>query len=93
MYLNFCMNIILTLPLSLTQQYVRVSSDTSSNVLYKMMTQQWGLEVPNLVISVTGGAKDFRMKMRLKNIFRRGLVKAAQTTGDFIVAFVCIPVI
>nr|DBA20103.1 TPA: hypothetical protein GDO54_015833 [Pyxicephalus adspersus] len=66
-------------------KYVRVSSDTPSSVLYQLMTEQWGLEVPNLLISVTGGAKNFRMKMRLKNIFRRGLVKAAQTTGAWII--------
>ncbi|KAG8432778.1 hypothetical protein GDO86_017135 [Hymenochirus boettgeri] len=66
-------------------KYVRVSSDTPSNVLYQLMTEQWGLEVPSLLISVTGGAKNFRMKMRLKNIFRRGLVKAAQTTGAWII--------
>lgn len=45
------------------------------------MTEHWGLEVPNLLISVTGGAKDFNMKPRLKSVFRRGLVKVAQTTG------------
>lgn len=45
------------------------------------MTQHWGLDVPNLLISVTGGAKDFNMKPRLKSVFRRGLVKVAQTTG------------
>ncbi|XP_029463786.1 transient receptor potential cation channel subfamily M member 2 [Rhinatrema bivittatum] len=49
------------------------------------MTEQWGLEVPNLLISVTGGAKNFHMKQRLRNIFRRGLVKAAQTTGAWII--------
>uniref|UniRef100_A0A8C5Q425 Transient receptor potential cation channel subfamily M member 2 n=1 Tax=Leptobrachium leishanense TaxID=445787 RepID=A0A8C5Q425_9ANUR len=67
------------------KQYVRVSSDTTSDVLYQLMTEHWGLEVPNLLISVTGGAKNFRMKMRLKNIFRRGLVRAAQTTGAWII--------
>ncbi|XP_040297409.1 transient receptor potential cation channel subfamily M member 2 [Bufo bufo] len=67
------------------KQFVRVSSDTPSNVLYQLMTEQWGLEVPNLLISVTGGAKNFRMKMRLRNIFRRGLVKAAETTGAWII--------
>lgn len=46
------------------------------------MTQHWGLDVPNLLISVTGGAKNFNMKPRLKSIFRRGLVKVAQTTGN-----------
>jgi transient receptor potential cation channel subfamily M protein 2 len=68
----------LTIPL----QYVRVSQDTPSSVIYQLMTQHWGLDVPNLLISVTGGAKNFNMKLRLKSIFRRGLVKVAQTTGE-----------
>lgn len=62
-------------------QYVRVSSNTPPRVIYQLMTQHWGLDVPNLLISVTGGAKNFNMKLRLKSIFRRGLVKVAQTTG------------
>lgn len=62
-------------------QYVRVSSDTPPRVIYHLMTQHWGLDAPNLLISVTGGAKNFVMKPRLKNIFRQGLVKVAQTTG------------
>lgn len=62
-------------------QYVRVSSDTPPRVIYHLMTQHWGLDPPNLLISVTGGAKNFVMKPRLKNIFRQGLVKVAQTTG------------
>lgn len=66
---------------SLFLQYVRVSSDTPPRVIYHLMTQHWGLDPPNLLISVTGGAKNFVMKPRLKNIFRQGLVKVAQTTG------------
>lgn len=50
-------------------------------MIYRLMTQHWGLDVPSLLISVTGGAKDFIMKPRLRSIFRRGLVKVAQTTG------------
>ncbi|XP_069589865.1 transient receptor potential cation channel subfamily M member 2 [Ranitomeya imitator] len=69
----------------IVKQFVRVSSDTPSNVLYQLMTEKWGLEAPNLLISITGGAKNFHMKMRLRNIFRRGLVKAAQTTGAWII--------
>ncbi|KAG8135858.1 hypothetical protein E2320_008837 [Naja naja] len=45
----------------------------------------WGLDIPNLLISVTGGAKNFGMKMRLKNIFRQGLAKVVQTTGAWII--------
>ncbi|KAF6122339.1 transient receptor potential cation channel subfamily M member 2 [Phyllostomus discolor] len=66
-------------------KYVRLSQDTPSCVTYQLMTQHWGLDVPNLLISVTGGAKDFNMKPRLKSVFRRGLVKVAQTTGAWII--------
>ncbi|ELV10344.1 Transient receptor potential cation channel subfamily M member 2 [Tupaia chinensis] len=66
-------------------KFVRVSQDTPSSVIYQLMTQHWGLDVPNLLISVTGGAKNFNMKLRLKSIFRRGLVKVAQTTGAWII--------
>ncbi|XP_046507714.1 transient receptor potential cation channel subfamily M member 2-like [Equus quagga] len=66
-------------------KYVRLSQDTPSSVIYHLITQHWGLDVPNLLISVTGGAKDFNMKPRLKNVFRRGLVKVAQTTGAWII--------
>uniref|UniRef100_A0A8C3RGC1 Transient receptor potential cation channel subfamily M member 2 n=1 Tax=Cyanoderma ruficeps TaxID=181631 RepID=A0A8C3RGC1_9PASS len=68
-----------------TGKYVRVSSDTPPRVIYHLMTQHWGLDAPNLLISVTGGAKNFVMKPRLKNIFRQGLVKVAQTTGAWII--------
>uniref|UniRef100_A0A2K5M7H7 Transient receptor potential cation channel subfamily M member 2 n=1 Tax=Cercocebus atys TaxID=9531 RepID=A0A2K5M7H7_CERAT len=67
------------------KKYVRVSQDTPSSTIYHLMTQHWGLDVPNLLISVTGGAKNFNMKPRLKSIFRRGLVKVAQTTGAWII--------
>ncbi|XP_053929922.1 transient receptor potential cation channel subfamily M member 2 isoform X3 [Cuculus canorus] len=66
-------------------KYVRVSSDTPPRIIYHLMTQHWGLDAPNLLISVTGGAKNFIMKPRLKNIFRQGLVKVAQTTGAWII--------
>ncbi|XP_017394128.1 transient receptor potential cation channel subfamily M member 2 isoform X2 [Cebus imitator] len=66
-------------------KYVRVSQDTPSSVIFHLMTQHWGLDVPSLLISVTGGAKNFNMKPRLKSIFRRGLVKVAQTTGAWII--------
>ncbi|XP_058248309.1 transient receptor potential cation channel subfamily M member 2 [Hemibagrus wyckioides] len=67
-----------------TGKYVRVSSDTPVEKLYQLMTEYWKLKPPNLLISVTGGAKNFYMKNDLKNKFRRGLIKVAQTTGAWI---------
>ncbi|XP_048857884.1 transient receptor potential cation channel subfamily M member 2 isoform X2 [Brienomyrus brachyistius] len=66
-------------------KYIRVSTDTSSETLYELLTEHWRLRPPNLLISVTGGAKNFYMKTRLKEMFRRGLIKVAQTTGAWIV--------
>ena len=51
----------------------------------KLIRKVWKLEVPNLVISVTGGAKSFHLKPRLKEVFQRGLVKAAKSTGAWII--------
>uniref|UniRef100_A0A7N8YI07 Transient receptor potential cation channel, subfamily M, member 2 n=1 Tax=Mastacembelus armatus TaxID=205130 RepID=A0A7N8YI07_9TELE len=66
-------------------KYARVSTNTSPDILYQLLTEQWKLSPPNLLISVTGGAKDFYLKARLKNMFRRGLIKVAQTTGAWII--------
>ncbi|KAJ0070569.1 hypothetical protein NL108_016259, partial [Boleophthalmus pectinirostris] len=64
--------------------YIRVSSDTKPELLYELLTEQWKLSPPNLLISVTGGAKNFYLKARLKSMFHRGLIKVAQTTGAWI---------
>ncbi|XP_030283130.1 transient receptor potential cation channel subfamily M member 2 isoform X2 [Sparus aurata] len=68
-----------------TGQYARVSTDTSPEILYQLLTDQWKLSPPNLLISVTGGAKNFYLKARLKTVFHRGLIKVAQTTGAWII--------
>uniref|UniRef100_A0A1A7X7P7 Transient receptor potential cation channel, subfamily M, member 2 n=1 Tax=Iconisemion striatum TaxID=60296 RepID=A0A1A7X7P7_9TELE len=66
-------------------KYARVSTDTNPEMLYKLLTEQWKLSPPNLLISVTGGAKNLCLKARLKNNFHRGLIKVAQTTGAWII--------
>lgn len=84
--LHLCLidSALLTLHLCLyvACQYARVSADTRPDVLYQLLTEQWNLSPPNLLISVTGGAKNFYLKARLKNMFHRGLIKVAQTTGQ-----------
>uniref|UniRef100_A0A096M2T3 Uncharacterized protein n=1 Tax=Poecilia formosa TaxID=48698 RepID=A0A096M2T3_POEFO len=68
-----------------SSKYVRVFTDTKPEVLYELLTKQWKLPRPNLVISVTGGAKNFYLKSHLKKVFHRGLIKVAQTTGAWII--------
>ncbi|XP_060577769.1 transient receptor potential cation channel subfamily M member-like 2 isoform X4 [Ruditapes philippinarum] len=66
-------------------KYIRVDVDTKMSDMLDLMMQVWGLDKPNLLISVTGGAKNFQMNKRLKETFRRGLMKTALTTGAWIV--------
>lgn len=66
-------------------QYVRVSHDTDVQLILDLMLKRWELEIPNLVMSVTGGAKSFVLKPRLKEVFRRGLIKAAKSTSAWII--------
>ena len=63
---------------------MRVNAQTDPESLKKFITEYWELEMPNLLISVTGGAKNFDMKPRLKEAFYRGLMKAADSTSMFV---------
>ena len=65
-------------------QYVRIDHMTDENLILHMMLEHWKLQPPNMLISVTGGAKNFHMRPRLKEVFNRGLMKAAASTGQFI---------
>ncbi|KAK7469456.1 hypothetical protein BaRGS_00036522, partial [Batillaria attramentaria] len=66
-------------------KYVRVHADTDMATMEELLLNVWKLTPPKLVISVTGGAKDFHLKKRLKEAFRRGLRRAAQIPGAWIV--------
>ena len=45
----------------------------------------WNLKKPQLIISVTGGAKNFTIPHRMKKAFKRGLIKAAASTRAWII--------
>lgn len=66
-------------------QYIRTSYDTKAEHLLHLMLKEWKMELPKLVISVHGGVQNFRMPSKLKEIFSQGLVKAAETTGAWII--------
>ncbi|XP_041364293.1 transient receptor potential cation channel subfamily M member 8-like [Gigantopelta aegis] len=65
--------------------YVRLASDTDLDDVWKILTNSWHLPIPKLLISVTGGAKYFEMKPRLKDMLKQGLCHAATSTGAWII--------
>lgn len=71
-------------PLPLLPQYIRVSYDTKPDNLLHLMVKDWQLELPTLLISVHGGLQNFDLQPKLKQVFGKGLIKAAVTTGAWI---------
>uniref|UniRef100_A0A8C4X5R7 non-specific serine/threonine protein kinase n=1 Tax=Erpetoichthys calabaricus TaxID=27687 RepID=A0A8C4X5R7_ERPCA len=66
-------------------KYIRVSYDTKLDQLLHLMVNEWQMELPKLVISVHGGVQNFDLPPKVKQIFGKGLIKAAETTGAWIV--------
>ncbi|XP_073696374.1 transient receptor potential cation channel subfamily M member 6 [Garra rufa] len=65
-------------------KYVRLSSETSSELLIQLMLREWHMEMPKLVISVHGGTDNFPLSPRVCQAFSTGLVTAAESTGAWI---------
>ena len=49
------------------------------------MVNEWQMELPKLVISVHGGTENFKLPSKVKQVFSKGLMKAAETTGAWII--------
>uniref|UniRef100_A0A4W3K2L3 non-specific serine/threonine protein kinase n=1 Tax=Callorhinchus milii TaxID=7868 RepID=A0A4W3K2L3_CALMI len=65
-------------------KYVRLSFDTKPEAALKLMLKEWQIELPKLVISVHGGMQNFELHPRIKQVVGKGLIKAAVTTGAWI---------
>lgn len=65
-------------------QYIRVAHDTKPEHLMQLITREWNLELPKLLISIQGGKANFELQPKLKKVLRKGLLKAARSTGAWI---------
>ncbi|XP_011801916.1 PREDICTED: transient receptor potential cation channel subfamily M member 4-like [Colobus angolensis palliatus] len=62
--------------------FLRLSDRTDPATVYSLVTRTWGFRAPNLVVSVLGGSGGPVLQTWLQDLLRRGLVRAAQSTGD-----------
>lgn len=67
---------------SCVPKFLRLAHDTPPDNVYSLMTTQWGLPIPNLVVSVVGGEGKEKVKPWVRDVIRQGLVRAAQSTGN-----------
>nr|XP_036867568.1 transient receptor potential cation channel subfamily M member 5-like [Manis javanica] len=65
-------------------QFVKVPSSVAPSQLFNLLLAEWHLPAPNLVVSLVGEERPFAMKSWLRDILCKGLVKAAQSTGAWI---------
>ncbi|XP_072021671.1 transient receptor potential cation channel subfamily M member-like 2 [Amphiura filiformis] len=72
-----------------THKFVKVTNKDGDKLDVRKLVQaiktEWQLERPNLVISVTGGAWDFPMNRHVKEVFRKGIVEAADSTDAVVI--------
>ncbi|NWY45030.1 TRPM6 protein, partial [Sylvia atricapilla] len=66
-------------------KYIRLSYDSNLDQLLHLMAKEWQMELPKLVISVHGGIQNFKLPSKVKQVFSKGLVKAAESTGAWII--------
>lgn len=62
-------------------KYVRLTSDVSMDAVMILLKDYWRLcepEWPQLVLSVTGGAKNFHLDARRKQVFSDGLLQVRE---------------
>ncbi|XP_063995488.1 transient receptor potential cation channel trpm isoform X2 [Diachasmimorpha longicaudata] len=65
-------------------QYVRMAHDTRPEPIVQLLCREWNLGLPRLLITVHGGRSNFELQPALKKVLRKGLLKAAKTTGAWI---------
>lgn len=65
-------------------QYVRLSHDSRPESILRLMLKEWHMELPKILISVHGGVQNFELHPRIKQVVGKGLIKAAVTTGAWI---------
>ncbi|XP_065175195.1 transient receptor potential cation channel subfamily M member 2-like isoform X2 [Sycon ciliatum] len=71
---------------SSTSYYARVSASTSDAVLLDLLLNRWQLPQPDIIISVTGGARTNDLSEDMRNRFRKGLVKVGMASNAWLVS-------
>ncbi|XP_071824932.1 transient receptor potential cation channel subfamily M member-like 2 isoform X2 [Apostichopus japonicus] len=56
-------------------KFVRADFKSDPGKLLELIEKHWKLKLPKLLITVTGGAKNFTLSRRLRAVFREGLIR------------------
>ncbi|KAL4660736.1 transient receptor potential cation channel subfamily M member 7-like [Arapaima gigas] len=65
-------------------KYVRLSHTSQPELVLQLLLREWQMKLPKMVISVHGGVQNFNLHPRIKQVVGKGLVRAAASTGTWI---------
>uniref|UniRef100_A0A8C7EDY0 Transient receptor potential cation channel subfamily M member 5 n=1 Tax=Nothoprocta perdicaria TaxID=30464 RepID=A0A8C7EDY0_NOTPE len=65
-------------------KFIKVPCTIHPGIIFEVMLNKWKLPAPNLVVSLVGEEENFQMKPWLRDTLKKGLIKAAQSTGAWI---------
>ncbi|XP_027557816.1 transient receptor potential cation channel subfamily M member 5 [Neopelma chrysocephalum] len=65
-------------------KFIKVPRTIHPGIIFEVMLNKWKLPAPNLVVSLVGEEENFQMKPWLRDTLKKGLIKAAQSTGAWI---------
>ncbi|RNA22376.1 transient receptor potential cation channel subfamily M member 2-like isoform X1 [Brachionus plicatilis] len=66
-------------------KYLRVDFRTPLDQMVKIIFEVWKMHRPKLIISITGGAKNFKINAGIKNALKRAVISAALSTDAWLV--------
>ena len=66
-------------------KYIRIEYKANIREMVEYLHGKFNIKKPQLIISVTGGAKNFTIPLKTKNAFKLGLIKAATSTNALII--------
>ncbi|KAM9555986.1 transient receptor potential cation channel subfamily M member 5 isoform 1-T1 [Guaruba guarouba] len=65
-------------------KFIKVPNTIHPGIIFEVMLNKWKLPAPNLVVSLAGEEENFQVKPWLWDTLKKGLIKAAQSTGAWI---------
>jgi transient receptor potential cation channel subfamily M protein 3 len=68
-----------------TSKYLRVDFRTPVDSVFGILFDSWRLYRPNILISITGGAKSLNIKPSLKKALKKGIVNAALSADGWLI--------
>ncbi|KAJ8401541.1 hypothetical protein AAFF_G00378580 [Aldrovandia affinis] len=71
-------------PRSCRAKYLRLSCDSRADQVLELMLREWQMDLPKLVLSVHGGKDNFHLPPKVRETFSKGLIRAAESTGAWI---------